>query len=1052
MTRILSLFVMFMLFGVLAFAQNRVVTGTVTDQNGIPVEGASVTVVGTNKGTSSDQNGVFRISDVAPNATIRVTGSGIPQRELQASGNVANFSVTRGAAAELSTVVVTALGRRTIAAKLGTSTAVVASKELVQAAPVNLVNGLTAKVSGLSINTTNSGVRGETRITLRGIRSLTGNNQPMLVVDGAQVGLGFLNSINPNDVENISILKSSSSTTIYGPDGVNGAIIVTTKRGRTSRPVINFGHSIQFEQIAYLPRFQTTYGSGFAQDANGNGTFNPIEQQSYGDPFDGSIRQFGQTGPNGEKLMLPYTYQANGRKSFFNTGTTNQTDISYSAGDFFLSAQNADVRGTVPGDKSVRRTATFRADKTFNRFKAAFSGHYTNTNFNTTTANTNIYYGIVSLPGQYTASRFKNFRTDYFSSVDGYYTTYLDNNAKTPYFAKDNNRRNGNVDDIIGNATLEFKATDWLKFTYRLGGTVSNNNTEFTRGAFQRSAFAKTLKDPASSDITAAFTASSVYSNRLTSELFADANKRFGKIGMEVLAGYSYRQTNIRNQSIGSQNLGFSPFLSIASRLGEPDVTDFRSKASLDRIFGTLGFDYDEKIFVQGTASYDRDSRLAAPGAQFDLNDIGIFYPGVNASVLVHKLIPGIASDKFLSFFKIRGAVSETGNASSINPYENDVAFNQSLFFPFGSSPGFTQSGTFRPASIRPEVVLNREIGVELGFLKGRIGITADYYNQKNDDQILDVQLSNTTGFTTTTLNAGAFTNKGYELDFKLTPLVKLGNVDVNFKVNYAKQTNKITRLIDGVNELGIGNFNFAIVGQSAFKFKLPDYNRDAQGRVIVGATGDPTINSNLTQFGQTTPSDILGLSLGVNWKQFAMNVVGEYRGGNQILVDQLGTFLDDNGISERSAAYGRRAFVFPNSVYDDGTGKMVANTDRYTSTFGREFFNGDLNTEALTNYLASGAFWKIREVSLTYSIPASVFTGKTIKGVAFGITGRNLFTFLPKSNQWTDPEFSRSPFGGTTNGVANTNTAYTGNAGGRSGAFNLPPTRNFGASVNFTF
>ncbi len=1040
MTRILSLFVMFMLFGVLAFAQNRVVTGTVTDEKGVPVEGASVSVVGTNKGTSSDQNGVFRLSDVAPNATIRVTGSGIPQSDLQATGNVANFSVTRTAGAELSTVVVTALGRRTIAAKLGTSTAVVASKELVQAAPVNLVNGLTAKVSGLNINTTNSGVRGETRITLRGIRSLTGNNQPMLVVDGAQVGLGFLNSINPNDVENISILKSSSSTTIYGPDGVNGAIIVTTKRGRTSRPVINFGHSIQFEQIAYLPRFQTTYGSGYSQDANGNGTFNPIEQQSYGDPFDGSIRQFGQTGPNGEKLMLPYTYQANGRRSFFNTGTTNQTDISYSAGDFFLSAQNADVRGTVPGDKSIRRTATFRSEKTFNRFKAGFSGHYTNTNFNTTTANTLIYYGIVSLPGQYTASRFKNFRSDYFSSVDGYYTTYLDNNGKTPYFAKDNNRQNGNVDDLFGNATLDFKVNDWLNLTYRLGGTMSNTNTEFTRGAFQRSAFAKTLTDPASTDITAAFTARSVYSNRLTSELFANANKRFGKIGMEVLAGYSYRQVNTRQQDIGSQNLGFSPFLSIASRLGEPDVVDNRTKSSLDRIFGTLGFDYDEKIYVQGTASYDRDSRLAQPGANFDMKDIRVFYPGVNASVLVHKLIPGIASNNFLSFFKIRGAVSKTGNVN-LNAYENDVAFTQSLFFPFGSTPGFTQSGTFRQAINRPEFVLNREIGVELGFLKGRINLTADYYNQDNTDQILDVQLSNTTGFTTSTTNAGSFTNKGYEIDFRLTPLIKINNVDINFKVNYAKQQNKVESLIDGVPELSIGNFNYAIVGQPAFKFKLPDYNRDAQGRVIVGANGDPSINSNLTQFGQTTPSDILGLTLGATWKQFAMNVVGEYRGGNQILVDQLGEFLDDNGISERSAAYGRRAFVFPNSVYETSPGKFVPNTDRYTSTYGRLFFNGDLNTGALTNYLASGAFWKIREVSLTYSIPASVFTGKTIKGVAFGITGRNLMTFLPKSNQWTDPEFS-----------ANGNAAFTGNATGRSTAFNLPPTRNFGASVNFTF
>ena len=1041
MTRILSLFVMFMLFGVLAFSQNRVVTGTVIDEKGIAVEGASIKVLGTNAGTATDQNGNFRLSNVAPNATLRVTGTGIPQKDMQVSGNVANFTVTKSDK-ELSTVVVTALGRRTTSAKLGVSTATVAAKELTQSAPVNLVNGLTGKVSGLAINTTNSGVRGETRITFRGIRSLTGNNQPMLVVDGAQVSLDFLNSINPGDVENVSLLKSSSATTVYGPDGVNGAIIVTTKRGRVGKPVITLSHSLQFEQIAYLPKFQSEYGSGYATDANGNGIFKPIEQQSFGERFDGSIRQFGQTGPNGEKLMGPYSYQPNGRKSFFVTGTTNQTDISYSAGDFFLSAQNAVIKGTVEGDENKRKTVTLRADKQFNKVKVGFSAHYTNTNFNITTANTDIYYGIVSLPGQYNASRFRDYKTDYFASPDGYYTPYLDNRNKTPYFAKGNNRQNGKQDDLFGNAELNYKPTDWLTLTYRLGGTITNLNTENTRGAYQISAFAKTLSEPQSSDITAAFAASTTYRNRLTSELFANAVKRFGKFGVDVLGGYSFRQTNTRFQSIGSDNLGFSPFLSIASRLGEPAVADQRSKVSVDRVFGTLGFDYKEAIYIQGTASYDRDSRLAPPAGDITSKQIGVFYPGINTSILLHKLIPAITNNNFLNTFKIRGAISKTGNVNAV-AYQNDVIFNPSNFFPFGSTPGFTQSTAFFPSTIKPEFVLNKEVGIELGFLKGRVSVEGNYYRQTNTDQILDLQLSNSSGFTSSRLNAASFINKGYEIDLKLTPLVKFGNVDVNIKANYSKQESEIKSLVDGVNELGIGNANFAIVGQPAFKFKLTDYKRDGEGHVIVGKNGMPSINSNLTTFGQTAPTDIVGITLGVNWKSFSFAAVGEYRGGNQILVDQLGGFLDDNGISARSAQNGRRAFIFPNSVIETapGSGKYVTNTDVYTSDFGINFYNSNTNTGAQTNYLASGAFWKLREVSLSYSLPSTVFNGKSIKGITFGITGRNLLTWLPKSNQWTDPEFS-----------ANGNAAFTGNAVGRSTAYNLPPTRNFGANVSIQF
>ncbi|RZJ87916.1 MAG: TonB-dependent receptor [Chryseobacterium sp.] len=337
-----------------------------------------------------------------------------------------------------------------------------------------------------------------------------------------------------------------------------------------------------------------------------------------------------------------------------------------------------------------------------------------------------------------------------------------------------------------------------------------------------------------------------------------------------------------------------------------------------------------------------------------------------------------------------------------------------------------------------PEVVNTKEAGIEIGLLKNRINIEASYYHQKNTDQIVNVNISNTTGFTNLIRNAAAFTNKGLELDLKLNPLVRIKDVDINVRANYTHQTSKISSIFPGINEIGIGSNNYIITGQSAYVFKLTDYVRDDQGRVIVDAnTGMPTIDPNLKMFGKTTPDNIVGITLNIVWKNLSLTAVGDYRTGNQFLADQLGTFLDDNGISARSAANGRRAFVFPNSVYDDGTGKYVVNTDVYTQNYGRLFYNTDLNTGVQTNYLTDGSFWKLRELSLGYSFPASIFANsRSIKGVTIGITARNLITWLPKSNVYTDPEFS----------------AGTGNAQGSSTAAQLPPTRIFGANVVFQF
>ncbi len=1050
MRKFATLFAMLMLLNALAFGQARTISGTVTDENGAPLPGASVSIKNNPRsGLAADNNGQFRIQANTGDVIV-VTGSGLETTEATVgAGATINITVKRIITTGTE-VVVTALGQARQPKELGYSVSKVKAAELTQAKVVNLQNGLTGKISGLNVATTNSGVFADTRITLRGIRSLTGNNQPMLVLDGVPMALGFLSSINPNDIADVSVLKSASGTAMYGPEGVNGAIIVTTKRGNKGRPVVTVSHTTQIEKISYMPKFQERWGGGYSQDPlTGEGTYESIEQQSWGDEFDGSIRQIGQDGPNGEKYTLPYSYIKNGRRDWFNTGVTNQSDVSYAAGDFYISAQNVSIRGTMPGDKNDRRSVTLRADKEYGKFKAGFSLRYTQSQYDVTNNHQQVYYSVTGSPGQIPLRRFMDWRNDHFASPNGYYTPYLDNAGKTPAFAKDNYRDVGNEDEIFGNGELNFKATSWLTFTYRVGMTFSNGDSRTSRGAWTYSAFHNTLRDHGTLNLTAAVNNSTAVNKRLTTEFFGQASKRWGKFGANLLLGQSYREQKFRFLSNGSNNLGQATLLSIQLRKGEPTVNVDNSTIRVERYFGKVGLDFNNWAFLEATGSYDFDSRLSRPTGVASKSDIAFFYPGASLSILLQEAIPSLKNSKVISYLKLRGAITKSGNVFNIPAYAFENVFAGSLFFPYGDVLGFQATNTSYSNDLSPEFVLNREVGFDISFLKNRINLEATYYNQDNTDQILGVQLSNTTGITQAVQNAGAFTNAGLEFDLKLTPLVKIKNVNINFAVNYAKQWSEVTEIAGNVTELGIGNFNYAIVGQPAFVFKLTDYVRDDQGRVIVdGITGMPTANPSLTQFGQTQPSDLLGLNLNVTWKNLTFSAVADYRTGNQIVADQLGGFLDDNGISARSGQNGRRAFIFPNSSIEDplNPGKYIPNTNIYTQLYGRLFWNSELNTSVQTNYLADGSFWKLREVAINYDIPVGKLFGSnfanTVKGASITLSGRNLFMWVPKSNQWTDPEFQ----GG------NGNAAYTGNATGRSTAFNFPPTRVFGATLALRF
>ncbi|MEO6612396.1 MAG: SusC/RagA family TonB-linked outer membrane protein [Chitinophagaceae bacterium] len=1040
MRKIASLFTMLMLFAALAFGQNRSITGTVTDEKGDALPGASVRIKGTRTGVAADNNGQFRV--VAKTGDILVvSGAGLEATEATVgTGSAITISVKRTVIAGTE-VVVTALGVTRQPKELGYSVSKVKATELTQAKAINLQNGLTGKVSGLNVQTVNNGVFGDTRITLRGIRSLTGNNQPMLILDGVPISLNYLSSINPNDITDVTILKSASATAVYGPDGANGALVVTTKKGSRTKPSVSVGHTIQIERVSYMPQLQSQFGSGSSENQYGIGQYDPIENQGYGDPFDGSMRQIGRDGPNGEKYLTAYQAIPKEKLHFWNTGITNQTDLSFSTGDFYLSAQNVLIQGVMPKDVNRRVSIHMAANKEYNKFKAAYSVNYTKGNYDVTSGNTfgngrdfGVYYNLINTPQQIPITRFKDWRHDYFSSPDGYFNDYYSN----PYYMIDNFRQVGRSEDIFGNFELNFKATNWLNLTYRMGATLSNNTSKVTGNALQYGVFAKASGKAIaqSGDLPAQVVDGSATSSRINSEFFATARKSFGDFKLDALVGQSFREDNSKAINVGSTNLAFPQLFNIIGRKGElTTANEGTFKFRLARFFGKVGIGYNNWAFAEITGSYDINSRLFDPygnvNEAFDASNF--FYPGASLSFLLSEAIPALKSSKVISYLKVRGAYSKTGNVN-LETYGLENRYGLGNGFPYGSLVGYTANNLLRLPSYQPEFVKNKEVGVEVGFLKNRINLEATYYSQQNSNQIVDVAYSGATGFTNARLNAASFDNDGLELDLKLTPLVKLGKVTIDFKVNYTRQQNEVTKIIEGVDQLGIGNGNYVIVGKPAYTFQLTDYARDDQGRVIVNTTtGLPTVDPTIKPFGQTAPRDLVGLNLNVNWKNLSFSAVADYRGGNQIYTGNLGANMDFTGVSKRSGQNGRQPFIMPNSSYFDGS-KYVDNTNIYM-TGGYNFWSQQINTAANTNYLVSGNFWKVREMSLSYNVPAKLFafTKNAVKGVNITLSGRNLFMFLPKSNEWTDPEFSNN----------------TGNSQGVTGLENTPPTRIFGATIN---
>jgi TonB-linked SusC/RagA family outer membrane protein len=1055
-------------------AQTKEISGTVTSaDDGGSIPGVSVSVKGTTLGTITDMDGAFRLKVPQDAKSLLFTFVGMATQEV-AIGNQTTFNVKLASEnISVEEVVVTAFGIKRKPKEMGVATAKVDNQELTQAGASNVMNGLSAKVSGLQINTINNGVNPDTKITLRGNRHFLASNQALVVLDGVPVSATYLNSVNPNDIENVNILKGASAAALYGNDASNGVLIVTTKKGDKGKLTVKLSNITTFEQVSYMPNLQTRFGGGSGEAvgvADPNYTFwlgpdrntdpyTSYENQSFGPEFNGQNVILGGKLVDGSYQMIPYSAIKNQKKSFFNTGVTTQNDISVSSGDenshFYLSAQDVNTTGTIPDDTNRRTGARMAGSKTSGKFSTDYTIGFTQTSTSLAGGDFNqgrpVYWNIMNTPAEVNFAKYKDIVNNPFATLDGYFNAYYPN----PYWQLAHARKNQVRDDVLGSLSFSFKPVKWIELSNRSGivfnTTVNHNHVDEANFSTYSGTDPWGAGNTASSSIHYAGSSEDRMRQTmiLTNDFLTTIDQKVAEFSIKGILGASLYSQKYESQDEIATGLVIPDLYNVSNRTGEAQVEQSTEKRNSLGVFADATFGYKSYAFIHLAARNDWDSRLTK-------NNRSFFYPSADASVILSDMFPTLIQNPVLSFLKVRGGWSKTGQISLEDWYGTLPSYPSADGFPYGGTSGFALKTTLSNPLLRPEQTTEIELGTELSFMHNKIHLEANVYKSNTKDQTIPATISAASGFYSALINAGELENKGLEIDLKFTPILKAGNFVWNGGINYSYSTSKVLSVLPGVtdelqipltvtdNDNNAVSVSYATVGEQFPNIKVTDVRRDPEGHIIVDPiTGLPSKDPALHSVGHGVPNDILGVNTDLNYKAFRLSIVAEYRGGNVIYNGigggSPGGGLDFPGVTEHTALNGRQSFIIPGSVIETSPGVYSPNTTALVAQAGRQFWNNSEYVNTQRAFVTSAAFWKLREVALTYDVPVkTLFGGKVIKDAQVGFVGRNLLMLRPKTNIWTDPEFN--------------NSTSSSNAVGYTDTYQTPPTRTFGFSVKLTF
>jgi TonB-linked outer membrane protein, SusC/RagA family len=1025
---------MVLCFSLYSLAQTKLVSGKVVDSKGNPVEGATIQVESSKHATSSNPQGEFKIH-VKSGDVLLISAINSKSIRIKVGGQDFVTATLSEFVSGLDEVIVTASGNKTRRKEQGYNATVVSGQEVTASKPTTIGSALAGKVPGLQVNATGGGVNPNYRLILRGQRSLLGNNQALIVLDNVIVPNSLLGNINPEDIEDLTVLNGAAAVALYGSDASNGALIVTTKRGRRGLKQFKLSNTYTFEQQAFLPQIQKKYGAGgngYGVDAYGNPTQSYLENQSYGPEYDGHTYQLGPALEDGSVLMNTYSYKDDWKK-FWQTGGTNQTDLAFTSGDdnssFFFAGQYVDTKGTTPGDFYNRASVRLNGSKKiFNNLNFDYSTYYIQNRYDITSQTGTIYNDLLNMPHEVPVLTYKDWKNNPFANPNGYYNPWYGN----PYFIADNNRQLTRNDYLTTSLILKYSPVNWLDITFKNGFTNQNATTKAWTGKFTYTAYAISSSSGSKSNIAGSESESYTYNLQLTSDLQASFHKKVKDFSLNALVATSLRQNKYKYIYTSISGLVVPDLYNLSNTLNYPSASNTDQTTRQQAIYGEFKIGYRNYLFLHVTGRNDWVSVL-------DPSHRSFFYPAADLSFIATDAIKSLRNIRGLDFLKFRGGVSKVGNVN-VNPYSLLPTFGQANGYPYNGVAGYSVGSQIVANGLKPEFTKGWEAGFDFSLFKGFAAGGFTVYSTRTTNQTVPVNISYTTGYQTYLFNTGEVSNNGVEVKLNITP-IQTNKWTLTVGTNYTYNDNEVVSINSSLPYLSFTNGSYAYAGKAFPVIMGTDYARDPKGRVIVDAnTGLPQVNSATQILGNASTRDILSFDLTLSYKSFHFYALAEYRGGNKIL-NQLGSNEDWAGVSIRTAQYNRKRFVFPNSVYKDANGNYVENkTVVIQNGNGNDGFWTDAtyNMGVTSNYVTSGAFWKLRQVSISYDLPTSLLAKtKSIKSATISVQGRNLFLWLPKSNIYTDPEYSAN--GSDSNGIGVT-------------TLSSPPSRYYGATLTLTF
>ena len=1020
---------LFALISHVGFAQSQVVTGTVVDNSGLPLPGVNVIEDGTSNGTQTDFDGNFSI-EVGQSAVLVFSYLGMKEQKVTV-GSQSSIQVTlMNATDQLDEVVITALGIKRKKDEITSAYEVVDNESIVKANNPDVVNSLSGKVTGLTIKQTSNGVTGDTRITLRGSRSITGNNEALIVIDGAISNANFLRTLNPNSIESINVIKGPNGAALYGSQGANGALIVTTKRGKEGENLkITLKSTTDFTNVAYVPERQTRYGQGWDL---GQGFASIIyENGGWGPEFDGQIGNVGLPQADGSYIEAPFSSRgADNIKDFFQTGVTQQNSISLTSGSekgfIFFSAQNENTEFIIDRDKLNRSTFNFKAGRTYDKWEV--SGNATYSYVGTEEADSRLYGELNQSATNIPIERFEN------SGNEGHWNAYFLN----PYSIRDNDRseRSNNRFNVLGDVKYTFNEN--INAIVRSNGIFNfANGLNFNNGYTEPESVVN-LTGADRSEASSFQRFNTEFQEYYTDLIVNFDYKLFEDINMTANVGLNNQYLKTNQTSVGGVGLTVPGIYSSENLSGQFDqATTFDTQSTRRRYsaFAGVNFSYKDYLYVNATARNDWSSVFSEENNSY-------FYPSVGASFLPTKAFEGFGGD-ILNYLKVTGSYVKVGNDGGIDPFDVNQVVNQGLGFPFNGLNSYVAPRSITDPQLEPEFTNQLEFGLNAGFLKDRITLDVAYYNFTTDNLITNIATSTASGLSRSAINIGETSGYGGEVNLGLVPF-KTDDLVWNLNFGYAKNYTEVDKVTDQATEVSVGGFAgaaeiFAIEGEQFPMLKTINFLRDNQGRVILDSNGTPEQTSGPEISGNTTPDYTLNLNTSFSFKNWTLSATMDYRTGHVFYSDTQNNLLWP-GHDVATAEGGRGSFIFPNSSIPDGNGGFTANTTVPSGgTTAASYITFWNNMRGITeNSVLDATAFQLRELSLRYDVTSELLEKTFITNASISVVGRNILTVLPEENRgYNDPE---------------SNFTATGNAQGVSTTGQYPPTRSYGIGLNVSF